>query len=81
MVSPLEFCPKCQRSCSTILSIGLRKTVRLDSDDSTEIIFHVHCRSCNAYIRSFPMVAETEEPAIIELTQYAFNAIEQSIPA
>lgn len=81
MVSPLEFCPKCQGSCSTILSIGLCRTAHMDSEDGTEIIFHVHCRSCNAYIRSYPMVAESEKPALVEFPQYAFNVGEQSIPA
>lgn len=87
MVGPLEFCPKCRQSfaldgsCSTIISIGLRRTARLDSEDGTEIIFHVHCRSCNAYIRSYPMIAESEEPGTIEISQYSFFVEEQNVTA
>lgn len=81
MDSQLEFCPKCQGSCMTILSIGLRKTVRQDGSEGEVIIFHLHCFSCNAYIRSYPMVAESEEPGIIELPQDAIFVDEQRIPA
>jgi RNase P subunit RPR2 len=81
MVSPLEFCPKCQGSCSTILTIGLRRTVRQEGSIGENLLFHIHCRSCNAYIRSYPMIADREELHPIELPQYAFFVEEQRIPA
>lgn len=81
MDSPLEFCPKCRGYCSPVLSLGLRRTTRQDGHEDIDIIFHLHCRSCNAYIRSYPMVAESEERGIIELPQYAYFIDQQCVPA
>jgi hypothetical protein len=81
MVSQLEFCPKCQGSCSTSLSIGLKRTIHQDGSEGQDILFHLHCRSCNTYIRSYPMATEGEEPEMIKLPQNAFLVDRQRIPA
>ncbi len=47
-----EYCPKCQGMRKTSLSIDLRKATGPDGYECDVLVFHYHCESCLAYIRS-----------------------------
>jgi hypothetical protein len=80
MDSPFEFCPKCQGVRNTILSLGLHRSIRSNGSENEDLLFHLHCRSCNIYIRSFPVFEEKEESSEgmtgIALPQYSLYTAE-----
>lgn len=56
MLNPLEFCPKCGGSQYASVSIGMIPETQPDGTEAIGIIIHLHCSSCNTYLRSFPAI-------------------------
>jgi hypothetical protein len=80
MPNPLEFCPRCQAVESAVRTLGLRSSIDRNGAESENFLFYLHCRACNAYIRSYPMGAESRESDTIELSEYVVFGDKQGIP-
>ncbi len=51
MNKPIDFCPSCKSKRELDLSLGL---VTFNNPEGTDdiLLYHYHCASCNAYVRS-----------------------------
>lgn len=69
-----EFCPNCQGLHDVCLTIGLTPGFSQSASQVGNIVYHLHCRSCNTYIRSIPAVEDLHEeqgkPLAIEIPGY-----------
>jgi hypothetical protein len=71
MLNQYEFCPKCQGMQRTNVTIGLQKTIRPGSLEGERLLLHLHCHSCNTYIRSVNVVEGQEVAETSALPEYS----------
>jgi hypothetical protein len=53
MRNPLEYCSKCGGTRNASITIGMVPETQPDGTEALGIVIHLHCSSCNSYLRSF----------------------------
>ncbi len=61
MTEHMEFCPKCNGTQKMAVSLGLMP-IETDMGPDVVLLYHLHCTSCNTYVRSIPIEQEDSIP-------------------
>jgi hypothetical protein len=73
MHRPIEFCPNCSSLRKLDLSLGMM-TINTPDGKEDVLLFHYHCASCNAYVRSTTLdhkeVASLNQAEIFSVPEY-----------